>query len=82
MTPHANKALPPFRSRCFRDIYPIQRCFCGLIAQGAFRLLSAYVDEMSFGFNNRDKPYLFRHSLLELLESDGLPYRELITSTP
>jgi hypothetical protein len=32
---------------------------------------------MAFRFNNRDNPYLFRDTLLKLIQSDSLPYAEL-----
>ncbi|MEX2227652.1 MAG: IS1595 family transposase [Dehalococcoidia bacterium] len=40
--------------------------------------LPAYLDEMSFRFNNRDNPYLFRDTLLRLLNAETLRYAELI----
>ncbi len=39
--------------------------------------LSAYLDEMTFRFNNRDNPYLFRDTLLKLLEAPVLEYKKL-----
>jgi transposase-like protein len=40
--------------------------------------LQAYLDEMCFRFDNRKNPYLFRDTLLKLLQSDHLEYKELI----
>jgi transposase-like protein len=40
--------------------------------------LPAYLDEFAFRFNNRDNPFLFRDTLLKLVEGDTLPYRELV----
>jgi transposase-like protein len=40
--------------------------------------LPAYLDEAEFRFNNRDNPFLFRDTLLVLLHSDPLPYKELV----
>jgi len=42
--------------------------------------LQAYLDEFAFRFNNRDNPFLFRDTLLRLVESEALPYAELIES--
>lgn len=42
--------------------------------------LPAYLQEFEFRFNNRDNPYLFRDTLLRLLESDTLTYKELTAS--
>ena len=39
--------------------------------------LSAYLDEMTFRFNNRANPYLFRDTLMKLLEADVLEYKKL-----
>jgi transposase-like protein len=39
--------------------------------------LAAYLDEMTFRFNNRNNPYLFRDTLLKLLEAPVLEYRKL-----
>jgi hypothetical protein len=42
--------------------------------------LSAYLDEMTFRFNDRANPYLFRDTLLKLIEAPVLEYKKL-TST-
>lgn len=39
--------------------------------------LSAYLDEMTFRFNNRESPYLFRDTLIKLLEAPVLEYKKL-----
>jgi transposase-like protein len=39
--------------------------------------LSAYLDEMTFRFNNRNNPYLFRDTLLKLIEAPVLEYKKL-----
>jgi hypothetical protein len=39
--------------------------------------LAAYLDEMTFRFNNRDNPYLFRDTLLKLIEAPVLAYKTL-----
>jgi hypothetical protein len=35
---------------------------------------------MEWRFNNRENPYLFRDTLLKLVNSDNLTYKELIAS--
>jgi hypothetical protein len=40
--------------------------------------LQAYLDEMSFRFDNRKNPFLFRDTLLRLLQSEHLEYKELV----
>jgi transposase-like protein len=39
--------------------------------------LSAYLDEMTWRFNNRKNPFLFRDTMLKLIASDNLEYKEL-----
>jgi transposase-like protein len=40
--------------------------------------LPAYLDEMTFRFNNRENPYLFRDTLMKLIEAPVLEYKKLI----
>jgi hypothetical protein len=37
--------------------------------------LTAYLDEMTFRFNNRDNPYLFRDTMMKLIEAPGWSIR-------
>ena len=39
--------------------------------------LPTYLDEMSFRFNNRKNPFLFRDTMLKLIGSPNLEYKEL-----
>ena len=39
--------------------------------------LPAYLDEMEFRFNNRKNPYLFRDTILKLIQSPNVEYKEL-----
>jgi transposase-like protein len=39
--------------------------------------LTAYLDEMTFRFNNRDNAYLFRDTLMKLIEAPVLEYKKL-----
>jgi transposase-like protein len=39
--------------------------------------LAAYLDEMTFRFNNRDNPYLFRDTMKKLIEAPVLEYKKL-----
>ncbi len=39
--------------------------------------LTAYLDEMTFRFNNRENPYLFRDTLIKLIEAPVLEYKKL-----
>jgi transposase-like protein len=40
--------------------------------------LLAYLDEMTFRFNNRSNPYLFRDTLIRLLQAEAVEYKKLI----
>jgi transposase-like protein len=39
--------------------------------------LPAYLDEMCFRFNNRKNPYLFRDTILKLIQAQNLEYKKL-----
>jgi transposase-like protein len=39
--------------------------------------LAAYLDEMCWRFNNRQNPFLFRDTMLRLIHSENLEYKEL-----
>ena len=39
--------------------------------------LPAYLDEMTWRFNNRKNPFLFRDTMLKLIHSENLEYKEL-----
>jgi len=41
--------------------------------------LDAYLDELEWRFNNRENPYLFRDTLLKLISSNNLEYKELVS---
>lgn len=40
--------------------------------------LSAYLDEAAFRWNNKDNPFMFRDTILRLVEGDALPFQELV----
>ena len=44
--------------------------------------LDAYLAELEWRFNNRDNPWLFRDTLVKLLQSENLPYQQLVADTP
>jgi len=39
--------------------------------------LPAYLDEMTWRFDNRNNPFLFRDTMLRLIHSDNIEYKEL-----
>ena len=55
-----------------------KRSIVGAYHQVSAKHLPAYLDEFEFRFDNRNNPYLFRDTLLRLIESDSLPYKDLV----
>jgi transposase-like protein len=54
-----------------------KRSVVGSYHQLSAKHMDAYLDEFSFRFNNRENPYLFRDTILRLVEADPLTYQEL-----
>jgi transposase-like protein len=54
-----------------------KRSIIGSYHQVSAKHLDAYLDEFEWRFNNRKNPFLFRDTLLKLIESDALPYEKL-----
>ena len=55
----------------------LKRSIIGAYHRVSIKHLNAYLDELEWRFNNRDNPWLFRDTLLRLLNSDNLPYESL-----
>ena len=55
----------------------LKRSIMGSYHQVSKKHLDAYLDELEWRFNNRENPYLFRDTLLKLINSDNLPYDKL-----
>ncbi len=56
----------------------LKRSVVGTYHQLSAKHLPAYLDEVAFKFNNRANPYLFRDTLLRLIQGDTLEYKELV----
>jgi transposase-like protein len=54
-----------------------KRSIIGSYHQLSAKHLDAYLSEFEWRFNNRANPYLFRDTLMRLLESDNLTYKKL-----
>jgi len=54
-----------------------KRSIVGSYHQISVKHLDRYLDEFEFRFNNRNNPYLFRDTLLRLINSSNLEYKEL-----
>jgi transposase-like protein len=55
----------------------LDRSIMGSFHQLSTKHLPAYLDEISFRFNNRENPFLFRDTLLALIKGDTLTYEDL-----
>jgi len=55
----------------------LKRSIMGSYHQVSKKHLDAYLKELEWRFNNRENPYLFRDTLLKLINSENLPYKQL-----
>src|ERR1700722_17355856 len=55
----------------------LKRGFMGTCHKVSAKHLPAYLDEMCFRFNNRKNPFLFRDTIIKLIASANLEYKEL-----
>ena len=56
----------------------LKRSIIGAYHQVSLKHLDAYLDELEWRFNNRDNPFLFRDTLLRLLDAKHVEYKELV----
>ncbi len=56
----------------------LKRSILGAYHHISVKHLNAYLDELEWRFNNRDNPWLFRDTLLRLLEAKHVEYEELV----
>jgi hypothetical protein len=54
-----------------------KRSIIGSYHQVSTKHLDRYLDEFEFRFNNRENPYLFRDTLMRLLQTSNLEYNKL-----
>jgi transposase-like protein len=59
----------------------LKRSIVGSYHQVSKKHLDAYLDELEWRFNNRENPHLFRDTLSKLINSENLPYQELVAHT-
>lgn len=57
-----------------------KRSIVGAFHQVSTKHLDRYLDEFEFRFNNRNNPYLFRDTILRLITSENLEYKELTSN--
>jgi transposase-like protein len=58
-----------------------KRSIVGSFHQISRKHMDAYLDEFEWRFNNRENPFLFRDTLIRLLSSSKMEYKELIKKT-
>ncbi len=56
----------------------LKRSIIGAYHKVSVKHLDAYLDELEWRFNNRDNPFLFRDTLLRLLDAKHVEYKELV----
>ena len=56
-----------------------KRSVVGSYHKVSHKHLDAYLDELEWRFNNRENPYLFRDTLLKLIKSENVEYKELVS---
>jgi transposase-like protein len=56
----------------------LKRSIVGSYHKLSVKHLNSYLDELEWRFNNRENPFLFRDTLLKLVSSENLEYKELI----
>lgn len=57
-----------------------KRSVIGSYHQVSVKHLPAYLDELEWRYNNRSNPYLFRDTVMALMDADALTYKKLITA--
>jgi len=57
----------------------LKRSVTGTYHKLSVKHLDAYLDELEWRFNNRENPYLFRDTLIKLINSENLEYKSLIS---
>jgi transposase-like protein len=58
----------------------LKRSVAGSYHKISEKHIDRYLDELEWRYNNRRNPYLFRDTLVKLLGSDNLEYKELIAA--
>jgi transposase-like protein len=56
----------------------LKRSIVGSYHKISIKHLEAYLDELEWRYNNRENPYLFRDTLRKLIQSESLPYQDLV----
>ncbi|MBI3750366.1 MAG: IS1595 family transposase [Chloroflexi bacterium] len=66
-------------TQTMEDVWSLfKRSIIGSYHHLSVKHLQAYLDELAFRYNNRENAYLFRDTLLRLIDSEPVEYAELI----
>lgn len=57
-----------------------KRSIVGAYHQISKKHIDKYLDEFEWRFNNRENPYLFRDTLIKLIQSENMEYKKLVAS--
>ncbi len=77
---HSNKqyVFGDIHTNTLENVWSLfKRSIVGSYHKISVKHLDRYLDEFEFRFNNRNNPYLFRDTLLRLLQTSNLEYKEL-----
>ena len=55
-----------------------KRSIVGSFQKMSVKHMDRYLEELEWGFNNRDNPHIFRDTLARIVHTDPLAYRDLI----
>ena len=55
----------------------LKRSIIGSFHHVSVKHLNAYLDELEWRFSNRNNPFMFRDTMLELVKAENLEYKEL-----
>jgi len=58
----------------------LKRLVVGTYHQLSAKHLPAYLDEIAFRFSNRENPFLFRDTVLRLIDESPLRFKALVQS--
>ncbi len=56
----------------------LKRSIVGAFHKVSAKHLDRYLEELEWRFNNRNNPHIFRDTLRRIVNTDALPYRELV----
>ena len=71
----------PVHTNTMENVWSLlDRSIMGAFHHVSEKHLDRYLDELEWRFNNRENPYLFRDTLMKLLASGNLEYKELTAS--